>query len=73
MDVLKEAWSPVLGVVGALECVVRLLGEPGVDSPLNVDAAALVRGGDSVGARGLVGYYVAEERFEGRLEEDGRR
>lgn len=71
LDVLKEAWSPVLGVVGALECVIRLLGEPGVDSPLNVDVAGLVRGGDVVGARGLIGYWCQEERFEGTIEAFG--
>lgn len=31
-----------------------LLAYPEVDSPLNVDAAALLRGGDEVGARRLV-------------------
>lgn len=69
LDVLKENWTPVLGVVGALESIGRLLGEPGTDSPLNVDIAALVRGGDAVGARGLVGWYAGEERYEGSLEE----
>ncbi|KUJ22883.1 UBC-like protein [Mollisia scopiformis] len=68
LDVLKENWTPVLGVVGALESVVRLLAEPGVDSPLNVEMGALLRQGDVVGARGLVGYWCAEERFEGALE-----
>lgn len=68
LDVLKENWTPVLGIVGALECVGRLLGEPGVDSPLNVDVAALYRQGDVLGARGLVGFYTGEERWEGGLE-----
>lgn len=74
LDVLGENWTPILGVVGALESVARLLGEPGTDSPLNVDAAALVRDGDAVGARGLVGFYADEERFDGVLgeEEEGR-
>lgn len=60
----------MLGVVGALESIGRLLQEPGTDSPLNVDVSNLVRGGDAVGARGLVGWYVGEERFEGSLDED---
>lgn len=71
LDVLKENWSPVLGVVGALECVGRLLGEPGVDSPLNLEIASLLRAGDTVGARGLVGWFTEEERFGGVLEEEG--
>jgi peroxin-4 len=69
LDVLGERWTPILGIVGALEAVVRLLGEPGTDSPLNVDVAALVRGGDWLGARALVGFYCNEERYEGGLEE----
>jgi peroxin-4 len=69
LDVLGERWTPILGIVGALEAVVRLLGEPGTDSPLNVDVAALVRGGDWLGARALVGFYCGEERYEGGLEE----
>jgi len=55
-------------IVGALESIVRLLGEPGLDSPLNVDCAALIREGDFVGARGLVGFYCGEERWEGVLD-----
>lgn len=70
---LKENWTPVLGVVGALECVVRLLGEPGTDSPLGVEVAALLRGGDSVGARSLIGFWAGEERYQGYLQESGRR
>jgi peroxin-4 len=58
----------VLGIVGALEAIGRLLGEPGLDSPLNVSVAALGREGDAVGVRGLVGFYCGEERFEGELE-----
>lgn len=72
LDLLKEEWTPVLGIVGALEAVGRLLGEPGLDSPLNVEVAALGRQGDAVGVRGLVGYWSSEERFEGVLEEGGR-
>jgi peroxin-4 len=71
LDVLKENWTPILGVVGVLDSVGRLLGEPGVDSPLNVDIAGLLRQGDNVGARGLVGYWCGEEKFEGQLDEEG--
>ncbi|KAE9381462.1 UBC-like protein [Stipitochalara longipes BDJ] len=69
LDVLKENWTPVLGIVGALEAVGRLLGEPGVDSPLGVEVASLLRQGDTIGARGLVGFWCGEERFDGALEE----
>jgi peroxin-4 len=73
LDVLKENWTPILGVVGSLEAVGRLLEEPGVDSPLNLEVAALERGGDWVGARGLVGFWCGEERWEGSLDEGGER
>jgi len=73
LDVLKENWTPVLGVVGALEAVGRLLGEPGVDSPLGVEVASLLRQGDLIGARGLVGFWCGEERFDGSLEEMGEK
>ncbi|KAG9236913.1 ubiquitin-conjugating enzyme/RWD-like protein [Amylocarpus encephaloides] len=69
LDLLGEAWTPVLGVVGALEAVGRLLGEPGLDSPLGIEVAALGRQGDGVGVRSLVGYWTGEERFEGGLED----
>lgn len=55
-------------MVGALECVGRLLGEPGTDSPLGVEVSSLLRAGDGVGARALVGYWCGEERFEGDIE-----
>ncbi|EPE25931.1 UBC-like protein [Glarea lozoyensis ATCC 20868] len=69
MDLLGKEWTPVLGVVGALEAVGRLLGEGGVDSPLNVEVAALARQGDVVGTRSLVGWWTGEERFEGTLDD----
>jgi peroxin-4 len=69
LDVLKENWTPILGVVGALEAILRLLGEPGMDSPLNVDVAALGRQGDSVGGRALVEFWCGEERWNGDLDD----
>lgn len=74
LDVLKEHWTPVLGIVGALESIGRLLGEPGTDSPLGVEVASLVRNGDTIGAGSLVRFWCEEERWEGGLpgEEHGR-
>ena len=45
-----------------------MLANPGVDSPLNVDVAALLRSGDAVGAESLVrwGCALREGRYEGR-------
>ncbi len=39
LDVLKEAWTPVYGLVDLVGAVRRLLGEPGLESPLDVDMA----------------------------------
>lgn len=44
-----------------------LLAYPEVDSPLNVDVAALLRNGDVVGTRRLVELWCREMgRYEGR-------
>ncbi|APA09011.1 hypothetical protein SS1G_02877 [Sclerotinia sclerotiorum 1980 UF-70] len=70
LDVLADKWTPVLGVVGALECVGALVAGGGDEtSPLNVEIARLKGMGDTVGARALVGWWCAEERFEGVLED----
>lgn len=44
-----------------------LLSCPGIDSPLNVDVASLLRHGDEIGARRLVEWRVGDEggRYEG--------
>lgn len=71
LDLLKDRWTPVLTVRMCVEAVLRLLAEPGNDSPLNIEMGALLRGGDEIAARGLVGFWCGEERFEGALEELG--
>ncbi|KAI9642332.1 hypothetical protein NHQ30_009134 [Ciborinia camelliae] len=69
LDVLGEKWTPLLKVVGALESVASLVAGGGDEtSPLNVEVAKLKVMGDVVGARSLVGWWCAEERFEGELE-----
>lgn len=67
VDVLKERWTPVLGIVGALECIGRLLVESGTDSPLGIEVAALERMGDHVGKRSLIGFWCEEERWRGGI------
>ncbi|KAF7853867.1 hypothetical protein EAF04_010534 [Stromatinia cepivora] len=70
LDVLADKWTPVLGVVGALECVGALVAGGGDEtSPLNVEVARLRGMGDTLGARALVGWWCGEERFEGVLED----
>jgi peroxin-4 len=65
LDLLKDAWTPAYSVLECVRAVRLLLACPAPDSPLNVDAAALMRAGDAVGARRLVELWCEEERFEG--------
>lgn len=67
LDLLKSAWTPAYSVLECVRAVRTLLAYPEVDSPLNVDVAALLRGGDAVGARALVQFWVTDEggRYEG--------
>ncbi len=46
LDVLKEQWTPAWGLSSACTAVLALLDAPEPDSPLNVDAATLLRSGD---------------------------
>jgi peroxin-4 len=39
----------------------QMLENPGIDSPLNVDVAALLRNGDAIGAESLVRWFISEE------------
>ncbi|KHJ35109.1 putative ubiquitin-conjugating enzyme e2 [Erysiphe necator] len=68
LDVLQDRWTPVLGIVGALECIGRLLVEGATDSPLGIEVAALERIGDTIGKRSLVGFWCDEERWNGELD-----
>ncbi|KAA8902580.1 ubiquitin-conjugating enzyme/RWD-like protein, partial [Sphaerosporella brunnea] len=55
LDLLRgSAWSPVYTISSALTAVSHLLTQPEPDSPLNVDVAAVMRNGDSVGYESLV-------------------
>lgn len=66
LDLLKDAWTPAYSVLETVRAIRDgLLAYPEVDSPLNVDAAALLRGGDAVGAKRLVELWCTERRYEG--------
>ncbi|KAJ4422813.1 E2 ubiquitin-protein ligase peroxin 4 [Gnomoniopsis sp. IMI 355080] len=66
LDLLKDAWTPAYSVLETVRAIRDgLLAYPEVDSPLNVDAAALLRGGDEVGAKRLVELWCAEGRYNG--------
>ncbi|KAH8885233.1 UBC-like protein [Thozetella sp. PMI_491] len=66
LDLLKDAWSGTYTILECVRAVRMLLSCPGTDSPLNVDVAALLRNGDTLGARKLVELWVEEERYEGK-------
>ncbi|KAM3430999.1 hypothetical protein MY4824_007387 [Beauveria thailandica] len=67
LDLLKDAWTPTYSVLECVRAVRMLLSCPETDSPLNVDVAALLRGGDVVGTRRLVELWCSEDkgRYEG--------
>ncbi|KAL2271102.1 hypothetical protein VTJ83DRAFT_473 [Remersonia thermophila] len=67
LDLLRQdgAWTPAYSILEVVRAVRLLLANPGLDSPLNVDVAALLRAGDVIGARRLVELWVEEERYEG--------
>ncbi|KAI2629035.1 ubiquitin-conjugating enzyme [Xylaria nigripes] len=67
LDLLKDAWTPAYSILESVRAVRMLLSCPAIDSPLNVDVAALLRAGDSVAARRLVEYWCTKEkgRYDG--------
>jgi peroxin-4 len=66
LDLLKEAWTPAYSILECVRAVRMMLSYPETDSPLNVDVAALLRGGDLLGTRKLVEFWCADE--EGRYD-----
>lgn len=68
LDLFTTAWSPAGGIAACVRAVRHLLGYPGVDSPLNVELAALLREGDARGAKSLVRWWCREPggRWMGR-------
>jgi peroxin-4 len=58
LDLLKSSWSPVYSIKQTLEAVQQLLTSAEPDSPLNIDAAQLLRQGDHLGYEALVRFYT---------------
>ncbi|RPA93091.1 ubiquitin-conjugating enzyme [Choiromyces venosus 120613-1] len=54
LDLLKHNWSAACSISMTLTSVQQLLTSPEEDSPLNVDAALVIRAGDKVGYESLV-------------------
>ncbi|RCI11867.1 hypothetical protein L249_4216 [Ophiocordyceps polyrhachis-furcata BCC 54312] len=58
---LGPAWTPAYSVLECVRALRFLLACPEVDSPLNVDVAALLRQGDVLGARRLVECWALDD------------
>lgn len=65
LDLLKSSWSPVYSVKQTLEAVQQLLTSAEPDSPLNIDAAQLLRQRDQLGYEALVRFYTETLRWDG--------
>ncbi|KAK2744821.1 hypothetical protein FQN57_004145 [Myotisia sp. PD_48] len=61
----SEHWTPAYTISSTLTAIHQLLTDPSPDSPLNVDVAALLRMGDTLGWQSLVTYFTKHERWEG--------
>lgn len=57
LDLLREHWSPAYTLLGVCIAIRSLLSSPHPDSPLNVDAALLLRTGDTTAYNSLVALY----------------
>ncbi|KAI8911522.1 ubiquitin-conjugating enzyme/RWD-like protein [Gorgonomyces haynaldii] len=60
LDLLKDRWAPVYTLEQTVEAIRDLMRHPATDSPLNVDAAILLRVGDEIGFKSLVDYLYHE-------------
>ncbi|KAJ2330861.1 E2 ubiquitin-protein ligase peroxin 4 [Coemansia sp. RSA 2681] len=58
LDILKAQWSPAWTLASTCLAVQVLLANPEPSSPLNCDAANLLRCGDVMGYKSLVGLYT---------------
>lgn len=58
LDILMAQWSPAWTIQSACTAIRELLVSPEPDSPLNIDAANLLRCGDIMGYNSLVQMYV---------------
>ncbi|KAJ3223818.1 E2 ubiquitin-protein ligase peroxin 4 [Clydaea vesicula] len=58
LDLLSNAWSPIFTLKSCVESIIQLLNNPNPDSPLNCDAANLLRCQDYRGYYSLVQMYI---------------
>lgn len=60
LDILKSRWTPAWTLASVLTAVQTMLNSPEPDSPLNVDAANLLRAGEIEGYNSLVRFYTTK-------------
>ena len=66
LDLLtKEAWSPSWTLLTTMQAIRMLLDNPEPDSPLNVDAANILRAGDIKGYRSYIQMLVEKDKRNG--------
>ncbi|KAI8978536.1 ubiquitin-conjugating enzyme/RWD-like protein [Pilobolus umbonatus] len=58
LDILKTAWSPAWTLQSVIMAISLLLSNPEPSSPLNCDAANLLRCNDLLGYRSLIRMYT---------------
>lgn len=58
LDILKTQWSPAWSIRTIALAILVLFSEPEHSSPLNCDAANLLREGDQLGYASMVKYYA---------------
>ncbi|KAI8055975.1 ubiquitin-conjugating enzyme/RWD-like protein [Syncephalis plumigaleata] len=64
LDILKTAWSPAWTLRSTCLAIALLLSHPEPSSPLNVDAANLLRCSDNLGYYSLVRMYTVRYAME---------
>ncbi|KAG9299570.1 hypothetical protein G9A89_020741 [Geosiphon pyriformis] len=67
LDILKTAWSPAWTLQSACMAIRLLLSTPEANSPLNCDAANLIRCGDKMGYDNLVKMYTQLYAIDPRI------
>ncbi|KAJ8100549.1 ubiquitin-conjugating enzyme/RWD-like protein [Lipomyces tetrasporus] len=58
LDILKNQWTAAWTLLSACIAVRALLTDPEINSPLNIDAANILRYGDKMGYDSLVRYFT---------------
>lgn len=63
LDLLKESWTPLYGLLDVVEGIRHLLAEPGLDSPLDLDMAHLYQA-DYEAYVQIVKYRLVERDYD---------